>query len=62
MKEEGLLMRALAPLSYWVALGLLYWATHPRFGRVRPLHPDAAYIGRRIYHYRRLLAQRGQII
>lgn len=59
--RPGPIMRALAPLSYWVALGYYRWATSRRFGRVRPHHPDAALVGERIYHYRRLLQRCGQI-
>lgn len=53
-------MRALSPLSYWLALGYLRWATSRRFGRVHALHPDAPEVGTRIVRYEMLLGVRGR--
>lgn len=53
-------MRALAPLSYWAALGYFKWARSRHWGRVDGLHPDAPHIGERIDYYERRLGIRGK--
>lgn len=58
MKPKRILIEALAPWSYWAALGYYRWATSRRWGRVHGLHPDSARVGRRIYEYQQLLRKR----